>query len=296
VGAVRISEAVGALKKVPLDGGLVRTARALGISVGTERAAFFRLAESRAADPPSAGLFPAFDRQEVHYAHVGHVPRDRSPRVCFSRRRLRPPRISCGLPMSTATRSSSPTKAIYGSPRWRGGTPVAITRDRAKSATRSQPRRLANRFHRQLRRGHGRLRDGRAGGHAPAAHLPSLRRQRARLVPRRPVRALSLPAQRPLRRRPALPRVRGRRHGGASARGPCGSHRAFPRRPQHRLQPHQPGVRHLEALPGGMAQALWMGSLDDGNFRKITDWRGSNSWPMWRGDAIYFVSDGRGGR
>ena len=42
---------------------------------------------------------------------------------------------------------------------------------------------------------------------------------------------------------------------------------------------------------GGMAQSIWMGAFDKGDFRKITDWDGSNSWPMWQGDAIYFVSD-----
>ena len=34
VGSIPISDAVGRLKTVPADGGLVRTARALGISMG----------------------------------------------------------------------------------------------------------------------------------------------------------------------------------------------------------------------------------------------------------------------
>jgi hypothetical protein len=34
VGSVKIADAVGRLKTVPLEGGLTRTARALGISLG----------------------------------------------------------------------------------------------------------------------------------------------------------------------------------------------------------------------------------------------------------------------
>ena len=46
---------------------------------------------------------------------------------------------------------------------------------------------------------------------------------------------------------------------------------------------------------GGTAQDIWMGSLDKGDFRKITDWQGSDNFPMWRGDFIYFNSDRRHG-
>ncbi|MCP4248611.1 MAG: protease, partial [bacterium] len=42
---------------------------------------------------------------------------------------------------------------------------------------------------------------------------------------------------------------------------------------------------------GGMAQEIWMGSLADGDFRKITDWPGHDNFPMWQGQAIYFTSD-----
>ncbi len=43
---------------------------------------------------------------------------------------------------------------------------------------------------------------------------------------------------------------------------------------------------------GGTAQGIWVGSLDAGDFRKITaDWLGSDNYPMWAGDKIYFNSD-----
>jgi tricorn protease len=42
---------------------------------------------------------------------------------------------------------------------------------------------------------------------------------------------------------------------------------------------------------GGTAQDIWMGSLAKGDFHRITDWKGTDSFPMWQGDFIYFLSD-----
>ena len=42
---------------------------------------------------------------------------------------------------------------------------------------------------------------------------------------------------------------------------------------------------------GGMAQDIWMGSLEKGDFAKITDWVGHDNFPMWQGNHIYFNSD-----
>ncbi len=42
---------------------------------------------------------------------------------------------------------------------------------------------------------------------------------------------------------------------------------------------------------GGTAQDIWMGSLADGDFRRITDWPGTDNFPMWHGNDIYFTSD-----
>jgi tricorn protease len=53
--------------------------------------------------------------------------------------------------------------------------------------------------------------------------------------------------------------------------------------------------RTWKRYQGGMAPAIWMGSLETGDFQKITDWVGTNSWPMWQGESIYFTSDRQGG-
>jgi len=42
---------------------------------------------------------------------------------------------------------------------------------------------------------------------------------------------------------------------------------------------------------GGTAQDIWMGSLEKGDFHRITDWVGTDNFPMWRGEAVYFTSD-----
>ena len=42
---------------------------------------------------------------------------------------------------------------------------------------------------------------------------------------------------------------------------------------------------------GGTAQNIWLANLEAGDYRRITDWEGSDNFPMWQGDAIYFNSD-----
>ena len=42
---------------------------------------------------------------------------------------------------------------------------------------------------------------------------------------------------------------------------------------------------------GGTAQDIWMGSLDQMDYRKIIDSDFSDNYPMWHGDALYFNSD-----
>lgn len=46
---------------------------------------------------------------------------------------------------------------------------------------------------------------------------------------------------------------------------------------------------------GGTAQDIWLGSLEAKDYRKITDWVGTDSYPMWWGDGVYFLSDRRFG-
>jgi len=42
---------------------------------------------------------------------------------------------------------------------------------------------------------------------------------------------------------------------------------------------------------GGTAQDIWIGDLEKGAFERITDWVGTDNYPMWQGDVIYFASD-----
>ncbi len=42
---------------------------------------------------------------------------------------------------------------------------------------------------------------------------------------------------------------------------------------------------------GGTAQDLWLGDLEQGEFRRITKWPGSDNFPMWSGENIFFNSD-----
>jgi len=42
---------------------------------------------------------------------------------------------------------------------------------------------------------------------------------------------------------------------------------------------------------GGQHQEIWLYDFDQNQFRRLTDYVGKNSYPMWVGDRIYFVSD-----
>ena len=42
---------------------------------------------------------------------------------------------------------------------------------------------------------------------------------------------------------------------------------------------------------GGTAQQIWMGSFEKQDYHVVTDWMGTNNFPMWYGEAIYFSSD-----
>ncbi len=46
---------------------------------------------------------------------------------------------------------------------------------------------------------------------------------------------------------------------------------------------------------GGTAEEIWIGNLETGEFDPFTQWEGTDRFPMWHDDRIYFVSD-RGGR
>lgn len=45
---------------------------------------------------------------------------------------------------------------------------------------------------------------------------------------------------------------------------------------------------------GGTAPELWVGDLAAGKFKKITNWEGTDDFPNWYGDRIYYLSDCNG--
>ncbi|MEN8164455.1 MAG: protease, partial [Acidobacteriota bacterium] len=42
---------------------------------------------------------------------------------------------------------------------------------------------------------------------------------------------------------------------------------------------------------GGTAQDIWLGSLAERDFHRVTDWQGTDNYPMWRGSDLFFTSD-----
>jgi len=49
--------------------------------------------------------------------------------------------------------------------------------------------------------------------------------------------------------------------------------------------------RTWKRYTGGMAQSIWIYDFAANHEEKITDWEGTNTYPMWRGDTIFFGSD-----
>ena len=50
-------------------------------------------------------------------------------------------------------------------------------------------------------------------------------------------------------------------------------------------------MRTWKRYEGGMAQDIWVKDFKSGDITKITDWTGTDSFPMWGQGAIYFISD-----
>ncbi len=46
---------------------------------------------------------------------------------------------------------------------------------------------------------------------------------------------------------------------------------------------------------GNMNQDIWIYDFENGEFKKVTDYEGNDSWPMWTGNRIYLASDRNGG-
>ncbi|MBI5066838.1 MAG: PD40 domain-containing protein [Deltaproteobacteria bacterium] len=54
--------------------------------------------------------------------------------------------------------------------------------------------------------------------------------------------------------------------------------------------------RTWKRYQGGTAQDVWLYDLASHEVERITDWRGTDTQPMWIGDAVYFLSDREGWR
>lgn len=55
--------------------------------------------------------------------------------------------------------------------------------------------------------------------------------------------------------------------------------------------PHTIDNRTWKRYRGGMATDIWLFNLEDHKSRKITDWEGTDSQPMWHGSKVYYMSD-----
>ena len=56
--------------------------------------------------------------------------------------------------------------------------------------------------------------------------------------------------------------------------------------------PHTRDTRTWKRYRGGMATDIWLFHLTDLTSRKITDWEGTDTLPMWQGSKVYYLSDG----
>ena len=54
--------------------------------------------------------------------------------------------------------------------------------------------------------------------------------------------------------------------------------------------------RTWKRYQGGMAQDVWIYDFTANDTRQITDWIGTDNFPMWRGDTIWYISDRANGR
>ena len=52
--------------------------------------------------------------------------------------------------------------------------------------------------------------------------------------------------------------------------------------------------RTWKRYKGGMAQDVWIYDFEQNESRRITDWIGSDNFPMWHGDTVYYTSDETG--
>jgi tricorn protease len=55
--------------------------------------------------------------------------------------------------------------------------------------------------------------------------------------------------------------------------------------------PHSTDNRTWKRYRGGMATDVWLMNVKTGESRRITDWEGTDTIPMWHGRKIYYLSD-----
>jgi tricorn protease-like protein/C-terminal processing protease CtpA/Prc len=55
--------------------------------------------------------------------------------------------------------------------------------------------------------------------------------------------------------------------------------------------PHTTDFRTWKRYRGGMATDIWLYNLRDGSSRRMTDWEGTDTSPMWLGSRVYYLSD-----
>ncbi|MDH3743806.1 MAG: PDZ domain-containing protein [Acidobacteriota bacterium] len=56
--------------------------------------------------------------------------------------------------------------------------------------------------------------------------------------------------------------------------------------------PHTRDRRTWKRYRGGMATDIWLFDLEEMTSKKITDWEGTDTLPMWQGTTVYYLSDG----
>jgi tricorn protease len=55
--------------------------------------------------------------------------------------------------------------------------------------------------------------------------------------------------------------------------------------------PHSTDTRTWKRYRGGMATDIWLFNMKSGESKRITDWEGTDTLPMWHGSKVYFLSD-----
>ena len=55
--------------------------------------------------------------------------------------------------------------------------------------------------------------------------------------------------------------------------------------------PNQRDGRTWKRYRGGMASDIWLLNRKTGESRRVTDWEGTDSFPMWHDDTLYYLSD-----